>query len=583
MKYNIKGIIEYIKENAVMVRWAALFVLFVWFLVAQVQVVPGLLAKIVLFAGLLLLVLDIVLEWRSLAAFFAGRNTKKGLRLSATLFLTAAILGLVYYLFVRQITFRVDLTSNQRFSLSEQTLLALEELKEPVKFWIFKMEVPHNANPVVAQNINRGLEIVREMEEVLKDYGRRNSHVTHEVVDIQEEPERASEFEVRSPWTVVVAAGRKTRQLTPNDYFVPTQTARGTEPVPQFEECFTTAISTLTRQKTWTIVFTSGHLERSPEDEGDFGASALNERLFKEGFTTLCTNLLLAGGVPEGCDLLVLAGPKDDFHEQELDYIEGYLMQGKPAFFMAAQDAKPNYRALVSRWGIDIGAAAIYDPEKMLVQQELFSGRRFLRGFIPSIEPHRITRGLSEDTQRLVYLTFSAPLFRSQAAEDRGDEKTGAKFARYSMYSLLKSTPSAWEESDLRAPRQDAGERQGPFDAALVITVPPERREQRDGQETVTQAGPAKELNLAVFGDTDFIVNAYIQPGNMDLFLATVNWAIGQEGRIAISPKVPRSYPIRLTEGEDNFIKYFAVVVMPIIVIITGVVVYFRRKRYGAA
>ena len=576
MKYNIEFIKDVLKKNIVTLRVTALFVLLVWFLIAQIQVVPGTLATIVLLLGLILLALDLAFEWRSLAVFFSGKNARKGLRFSATLFLTAAILGLLYYLFVRQITFRVDMTSNQRFSLSEQTLLTLEELKEPVKFWIFKMELPHNAHPQMAQQINFFLTKVREMEDVLRDYGRRNSSVKYEIVDINEEPEYAKEFNVREPFNVVVTAGKKNRTITPNDYLVPQQ--RG-EPVGQYEEVFTTAIRTLTRQETWTLVFTSGHLERDPFNEDTHGYSGLAALLEKEGFNVVSTNLLLARGVPENCDLLVLAGPQDDIHPQEVEYIESYLMRGKPAFFLAKSEAKPNYRALVSRWGVDIGTGSIYDREKFVGD---FFGR--VMGFMPTIEPHRITRALTEDTQRQFILTIGAvPLIQSAAAANRVDEKSGAAFGRYSMYPLLKSTANAWEETDLRNARYDAGKRRGPFDIAVVITVPPEKKEEKDGETAVTQAGPAEELRLAIFGDTDFIANAYAQPGHFDIFLASVNWALGQESRIVISPKAPMNYPIALTQGEDNFIKYFVIVVMPLIVIICGMVVYFRRKRYGAA
>jgi hypothetical protein len=581
MKLDIKYIIETIKTNVVMLRWAALFVLFIWFLIAQIQVVPGAFASITLILGLLLLALDLAFEWRSLVTFFTGKNARKGLRLSATLFLTAAILGLLYYISVRQITIRADMTSDGRFSLSEQTLLMLNELDEPVKFWIFKMEVPHNATQQYAYGIEQYLGLVRKMEELLRDYARKNSRISFEVVDINEEPEYAREFNVTEPFIVVATAGRKNKQIAPREYIVRTQSGD----VPQFEECFTSAINTLTRQTTWKIVFTSGHLERDPFDD-NYGYSMLSERLGRDGFTVESTNLLTAcaqtGRIPEDYDLLVLAGPRDDLHPNEVLYIEDYLMQGRPAFFMAKIESKPNYRALVSRWGADIGTGMIYDPEGMVSQNSIFG--RHIVGFLPGIEPHRITRGLTEDTQRQPMLSpITVPLFRSHAAGERFDEASNTQFANYSMYSLLKSSPDAWEETDLRAPgSNNAGKRRGPFDAAFVITVPPAVKEIQDGQAVVTRAGPAKELNLAVFGDADFVANTSLSPANLDLFLATVNWAIGQEGRIAISPRAPRSYPIRLTEGEDNFMKYFAIVVMPLVVIVTGIVVYFRRKRYGA-
>jgi len=381
---------------------------------------------------------------------------------------------------------------------------------------------------------------------------------------------------------VVVAAGKKTQKLRRQDYIIPEQTAQGVRYVPQFEESFTTAINILTRKETWKILFTSGHLERNPFDENENGYYAISDKLAKNGFYVESTNLLLSGGVPADCDLLIIAGPRDDLSPQAAAYIEEYLLQGRPAIFMAVRESGVNYRALVSRWGVDIGTGIIFDPNRAIAD---FFGR--FVGITPDIEPHRITRGLSEETLRQPMLYgLTVPLARSSAAGGRADEQSGAKFANYNMYSLLKSTVAAWEETDLRAlGRNDGTKKRGALDAAFIVTVPAAKKEVQDGNEVVTQAGPAKDLNLAVFGNVDFLSSGYLRnsPGNADIFIGTVNWAIGQEGRIAISPRTAKSYPIRLTQNEANFIKYFVIFVIPLAVIIAGIAVYFRRKRYGAA
>jgi len=571
----IQHLIGLIGKRVVILRYAALFVLFVWLFTSQVQVVPGAFAAFTLILGLVLLAADLACEWPAVIAFLTGRRTRSGLRFSAMLFLIAAILGLLYYLFVRHVTLRADLTSNQRYSLSEQTLLTLKELKEPVKFWIFKMDSANNVN-------NDMSSLVSSMEEILRDYARKSSYVTHEVVDVYEEPELVKQFEIQEAFTVVAAAGKKTQKLRRQDYIIPEQTAQGIRYVPQFEESFTTAINILTRKETWKILFTSGHLERNPMDENESGYYAICDRLAKNGFYVESTNLLLSGGVPADCDLLIVAGPRDDLPPQEVQHIEEYLMQGRPAIFMVARDSGPNYRALVARWGVDIGTGILFDPTRAIAD---FFGR--FVGITPDVEPHRITRGLAEETLRQPMLYgFTVPLSRSAAAGNRADEKSGAKFAPYNMYSLLKSTSAAWEAMDLRTlGRYDGTSRRGALDAAFIATVPAEKKEAKDGAEVVTQAGPAKDLNLAVFGNVDFLASGYLQnaPGNADIFIGTVNWAIGQEGRIAISPRVAKSYPIRLTQNEANFIKYFVIFVIPLAVIIAGIVVYFRRKRYGAA
>nr|HPH04026.1 Gldg family protein [Spirochaetota bacterium] len=223
--------------------------------------------------------------------------------------------------------------------LSEQTEMTLKNLSEPVKFYIFKMEPPKSGNPMVVRQIAEMQQHVAGLEFVLQDFGRKNSHVTYEIVDVQEEPGLVKQYNVREPFIIVAVAGTKNRQIRPDDYISQQYIGGRPQIVPQYEEALTTAIKTLVRQKTWKIVFTSGHQEKDPFGEGQTGAGLLREGLEKEGFNVISTNLVMAGGVPADCDLLVVAGPKDDFLDKEVAYLENYLMQGKPAFFMGERDA----------------------------------------------------------------------------------------------------------------------------------------------------------------------------------------------------------------------------------------------------
>jgi ABC-type uncharacterized transport system involved in gliding motility auxiliary subunit len=569
----MKNIIQFIKANISAVRWSALFVLFAWFLVSQIQVAPGFLASLFLILGLVLLGLDLAFEWKTIYDFFRGKNAKKGLRIWTQMVLLAFILGFLYFLFNRQLILRADLTANQRYSLSEQTLLALKNLSEPVKYYIFKMEVPQSGNPMMARQIAELQQHVSGIEFVLQDFARKNSQVSHETVDMQEDPGLVKQYAVREPFTIVaVAGGGKTRFIRPEDYLSQQYVGGRPQIIPQYEEALTTALRSLVRQKTWKIVFTSGHQEKDPYDDAQTGAGLLRESLEKEGFTVVATNLIMAGGVPADCDLLVMAGPRDDFAQIEVDYVDQYLMQGKPAFFMAERDAGKRYRELVSRWGADIGTTTLFDPTRHVGQGVI----------VPDIEPHRITKGLSE-SKRQVFLAMATPLTRSVFANNRTDTN-GNKFSPYVVYPLLKSTSRAWAETDPSVAEYNAGEERGPFEAALAITLWPAKTEEKDGKKTVT-AGPAKELNIAIFGDSDFIVSGYLGqfPGNRDLFVNTANWAIGQEDRITIPPKTMKSYPLNLTVGERNFIGWFSLLVLPLAVIVIGIIVYVRRRKYGKA
>ena len=208
----------------------------------------GALASILLILGLILLALDLWFEWRAIVGF-RGKNVQKGLRLWTQMVLLSVILAILYFLFNRQIPLRADLTANQRYSLSEQTEMTLKNLSEPVKFYIFKMEPPKSGNPMVVRQIAEMQQHVAGLEFVLQDFGRKNSHVTYEIVDVQEEPGLVKQYNVREPFIIVAVAGTKNRQIRPDDYISQQYIGGRPQIVPQYEEALTTAIKTLVRQK----------------------------------------------------------------------------------------------------------------------------------------------------------------------------------------------------------------------------------------------------------------------------------------------------------------------------------------------
>ena len=89
-----------------------------------------------------------------------------------------------------------------------------------------------------------------------------------------------------------------------------------------------------------------------------------------------------------------------------------------------------------------------------------------------------------------------------------------------------------------------------------------------------------KKARLIVFGDSDFAINVnFSNQGNGNLFLNTVKWLAGDESFISIKTKSPTDRQITMTEAGGRTVGMLVVIVLPIAVLVTGVLVWTRRRR----
>jgi membrane protease YdiL (CAAX protease family) len=90
-------------------------------------------------AGLALVVIYTLGQWRDIATYFKRRNARYGAVAGVSVLVALGILVAVNYLSARQ-NKRWDLTANKQFSLSEQTIKLLKSLDAPAKFLVFDQD-----------------------------------------------------------------------------------------------------------------------------------------------------------------------------------------------------------------------------------------------------------------------------------------------------------------------------------------------------------------------------------------------------------------------------------------------------------
>ena len=118
----------------------------------------------------------------------------------------------------------------------------------------------------------------------------------------------------------------------------------------------------------------------------------------------------------------------------------------------------------------------------------------------------------------------------------------------------------------------DDDDKKGPVAIAAAVSAPanvtPPAAEATGGKKEGDKPKPA-ETRIVAFGDSDFVSNAAIRvPGNLPLFMNTMNWLAQQENLIAIGPRDPQDRRITLTAGQQQLILYLTVFIVPGLVLL---------------
>ena len=93
-------------------------------------------------------------------------------------------------------------------------------------------------------------------------------------------------------------------------------------------------------------------------------------------------------------------------------------------------------------------------------------------------------------------------------------------------------------------------------------------------------AGAESEPRLVVFGDVDFASNEYLGAySNLDLFVNSVNWLIGDVEAIAVRPNRSRASRFQLTAEQFRTIRTASLFMLPEAIAVLGVFTWWSRRK----
>lgn len=468
------------------------------------------------------------------------RNLKYGSHASVFTVIVLAVCILLYSLAMRH-NQRWDVTRGKRFTLAEQSVKLVQNLKEPLKvIGFFRLE-------------DRERE---QFEDLLKQYAQHSDKLTYEVVDPDRQPARTQQYEVTAYNTIVVAGSNKQEKLFRVE-----------------EAALTNAIVKVIRDTKKVIYFVSGHGEAALTDTERAGYSLAKQYLEEQNYVVHDIVLARQSDVPADAAVLVVAGPRQDFLEPEVHMLKAFVERGGRLLLMLDPETSPALLPFAKQYGLELSADVVIETNPL----GRLIGGDYLMPVVMSYDQHPITKDLGN-------LMTIFPFVRSVQVAGQLPEGVTAQ-------TLASTSTESWAETDLATLKAgqsafDANtDRKGPISIAAVATIPAAKPPAPAAPATPattegTEKLPERPARLVVFGDSEFASNNFFpSPGNGNLFLNTVSWLAEEDDLLAIRPRERgNSGPIMLTEAQAPWIFWIPVVFLPFGVLAIGIVVFFRRR-----
>ena len=413
-----------------------------------------------------------------------------------------------------QFRYQWDISQNNRNSLSQASLDVLKKLNGPIDVTVY-------ATP---QDVQLG-DIRKIISNFLAIYQRVKPDLNFEFIDPIEQPDLAQEAGIRMNGEIIITFNNRNEHLAAIN-----------------EQAFTNALMRLARSEERRVMILSGHGERKLDgianrDMGDFG-----KKLIETGFKGESLNLANSD-IPPETNLLVIASPQADLLEGEVEKIIAYIEQGGNLLWLVDQESLFGLQPLSEKLALTFTPGVVVDPQAKRLKAPV----TFALGTIYG--QHAITENFD-------YITVFP--FARQIILNENEEWYGV--------SLVEVAPQGWVETEMLGDEVSYDEMHdvpGPVSVAIALDRTLDEQEQR----------------VVVIGSSHFLANTYLgNGGNIDFGINIINWLAGDDDLIVIQPRATIDSQLALSETSLTLIAVGFLIVLPLFLLITGVVIWWRRR-----
>ncbi len=452
----------------------------------------------------------------------SGRQARFGATATLYTIVVVAVLVLINWL-TNHYNKTFDTTSNKRFTLSQETQKLVRGLKEPATITYFDKA--------------SGFDQAKGMLDRYKNLDPGKIRIQY--IDYQKQPTLAHSYGLRSAGTAYVEVGPRREEAT-------ALTEEG------ITGAFLKDLKGVRK-----VCFASGGQEHPLEDTDSNGLSQFKTLLARDNYQQQAVTLIDKTSVPAECNVLVVAGPQNNYTPNEVTAIKNYVENGGRAMFLMDPPLdfghehiaeNTDLANLLQSWGVTLN--------KDLVLEENPMGQLF--GFGPEI-PLVSNYGSHPIVNDLKNSFTGFPVARSMTIKN-GDKTTVEKLFSTSDRAIATTKLNTNEVNP-----SDPGNKKGPFILGAAGTY--------------NTGKPNNSGRFVIIGSSGFLDNAMIGfQANRDLALNSVNWLSSDEDLISIRPKQPEDRRLNVTQRQMNIFAYTDFIAIPLLLIIGGVAIFLKRR-----
>lgn len=417
-----------------------------------------------------------------------------------------------------------DATAAKIHTLGAKTQAALDALDGPIEILAF-FTTGDATRPAVEELLTRFAAASR-------------GRLTWRFVDPERDPQVAEQLSVRRPSVLVARSDRATIQSAGDGAggFSEGEVAR--------------LVLKAARSETPVAYIVGGHGEGSPDDANSpEGLGVLARSLAESNFAVRPLLLSTVADVPADATVLVIAGPRKPFLPHEMDVLRAYLGRDGRALLLLDPGSEAALEPVLADYRIVAGDDLIVDREEI----PFLGARLGLDVIVDDFPEHSVTRG------------FRERILVSQARSMGVSETGGLPGVQVGV--IARTGPSAWAEHSWREALRTGRVARDPDDGGGPVSV----------SVAVTTAGGG--TRIVAVGDSDLARNAFAgRYFNAEFLTNAVLWLAGSEDLITEPPRRLRASRLEMTEGDFRTLFRFAVLLMPEVLLIFGLAVWWKRR-----
>ena len=475
-----------------------------------------------------------VLHYQYFVNLFVSRQLRYGTNVALSVIGVIGIAVFVNVIVTQRFDMSIDLTVLQDNSLSKQTKKILKSLNKNV--------------------------------EIIAFYSDENSQLAIRAMHKLELFQRESEFitvALKDPYIDVQRVDHRLRDGT----VVFSSKEREEEVTVVSEQKFASAILKLIQNKTKKIYFLLGHGEYEIDDLSRYGLSEFKKALENQNYEPLSLSFLTEPDIPSNCDLLAIIGPTETLTTNEIDKINRYINNNGKLLLLfhpsdSSEDVNKRLVQLMSKWGVSVG-------NDLVIDRFAFEVMRGSSAPFPKFEHHEITRQLDP------YLAF--PKTRSVSPKDDIKSDLSVK----SLAKTVSQLGVSWAEKERTPDGKFSGngytagiDLPGPVSFAVAV--------EKHISVNTNDTNSMSPTRIVVFGCSNFATNLDLKKANQGLLLTSVNWLTEDGDLIAITEPDRDTQKLRsMNAQQESVVKITAIFLIPLVVFIAGLVVWWNRREGG--